>query len=46
MKRLIFIALVASNASIFADPGIMIEIDIIIDRPSGTGQIELGQEER
>ena len=42
MKKLIFIALTAASTSTFADPGIMIEIDIILERPTGKGQVEMG----
>lgn len=42
MKKLLFITLVAASTSMFADPGIMIEIDIILERPTGSGQVEMG----
>lgn len=42
MKKLLFITLVAASTSMFADPGIMIEIDIILERPTGKGGVEMG----
>ncbi len=41
MKRFMILALFAASST-FADPGIMIDIDIFIDAPSGTGEVEMG----
>ncbi len=40
MKSLILIALLATTTT-FADPGIMIDIDIFIDKPSGKPETEM-----
>lgn len=42
MKMIKYIVLVLSSISVFADPGIMIDIDIVIHGPSGKGEPEMG----
>jgi hypothetical protein len=39
MKKIALLLIIASK--IFADPGIMIDIDIIIHGPSGSGDVEI-----
>lgn len=40
MKKLAILATLASM-SLFADPGIMIDVDIIIHGPTGSGEVEM-----
>ena len=40
MKTLAILATLAAH-SIFSDPGIMIDVDIIIHGPSGKGEVEI-----
>lgn len=39
MKKIIGLLLISST--VFCDPGIMIDVDIIIHGPTGTGDVEL-----
>jgi len=38
-----YIILTLASCSLIADTGIMIDIDIFIDAPSGTGEVEMGK---
>jgi hypothetical protein len=42
MKKLTLLLLTCAFCSAYSDPGIMIDIEIILDRPSGTGEPTLG----
>lgn len=42
MKKFLFIAGISFASFMHADPGIMIDIDIILDRPSGPGGVVMG----
>ena len=44
MKKFLFIAGISFASLMHADPGIMIDIDIIIDRPSGPGGVVMGEQ--
>lgn len=42
MKKFLVLTLITLSTSMFADPGIMLDADIIIHGPTGTGQVEMG----
>jgi len=42
MKKLALALILCSFCTVYADPGIMIDIDIILDHPTGTGQPVMG----
>lgn len=42
MKKLLIAFLLSGCCVVYADPGIMIDIDIILDKPSGPGGVVMG----
>jgi hypothetical protein len=42
MKKLATVILFCFSAYSYADPGVMIDIEIILERPSGSGEPTLG----
>ena len=44
MKKILFIAGMSMAVWLNADPGIMIDIDIIFERPSGPGGVVMGEQ--
>lgn len=44
MKKFLFIAGLSFASLMHADPGIMIDIDIIFERPSGPGGVVMGEQ--
>ena len=44
MKKLLIAFLLSSCCVVYADPGIMIDIDIIFERPSGPGGVVMGEQ--
>jgi hypothetical protein len=43
MKKILFLLVLPFAACVYADPGIMIDIDIIFERPSGPGGVVMGE---
>jgi len=44
MKKILFLAGMSMAIWLHADPGIMIDIDIIFERPSGPGGVVMGEQ--
>jgi hypothetical protein len=44
MKKILFIAGMSLACCLHCDPGIMIDIDIILERPSGPGGVVMGEQ--
>ncbi len=44
MKKILFITGISFAVWLHADPGIMIDIDIIFERPSGPGGVVMGEQ--
>ena len=44
MKKYLLSAILSLSSLAHADPGIMIDIDIIFDRPSGPGGVVMGEQ--
>ncbi len=42
MKKILFLFAFPLMTCVYADPGIMIDIDIIFERPSGPGGVVMG----
>jgi len=43
MRKLLVLTLITLSTSMFADPGITIDLEIIIERPSGKGGPEMAR---
>jgi hypothetical protein len=44
MKKMLFFIIIPILNFVQADPGIMIDVDIIFERPSGPGGVVMGEQ--